>query len=96
MFLEKYFPHDQKLKVTKSVAVELKQAIEELFAALGLDTILMEGELAVTTSSFAKDFIKLIDEVKDERDIMELWHIESSIAHELFLLYKEVVYGDKK
>ena len=55
----------------------------------------MEGELAVTTSSFAKDFIKLIDEVKDERDIMELWHIEFSLAQELFLLFKEVVYGDK-
>ena len=94
-FLEKYFPHDQKLKVRKSVAIELKQAIEELFDALGLDRILMEGELAVTTSSFAKDFIKLIDEVKDERDIMELWHIEFSLAQELFLLFKEVVYGDK-
>ena len=94
-FLDKYFPHDQKLKVRKSVAIELKQAIEELFDALGLDRILMEGELAVTTSSFAKDFIKLIDEVKDERDIMELWHIEFSLAQELFLLFKEVVYGDK-
>ena len=70
------------------------QAIEELLAAMGLDMILIEGELGVTASSFAKDFIKLIDEVKNENDIMEIWHIESSLAQELFLLFKEVVYGE--
>ena len=93
-FLNKYFPQNTKPKVTKSVAVELKQAIEELFAAMGQDMILIEGELGVTASSFAKDFVKLIDEVRDENDIMEIWHIESSLAQELFLLFKEVVYGD--
>ena len=93
-FLNKYFPQNTKPKVTKSVAVELKQAIEELFAAMGQDMILIEGELGVTASSFAKDFAKLIDEVRDENDIMEIWHIESSLAQEIFLLFKEVVYGD--
>ena len=91
--MEKYFPRHTKFKVSKSVAVELKLAIEELFAALGIDTLLIEGELGVTTASFAKDFIKCIDEIKSDNDIVEMWRIDPSIARELFLLFKEVVYG---
>ena len=92
--IEKYFHHDKKVKVTKSMAVELKLAIEELLAARGLDTLLIEGELDVTIPSFAKDFVKCIDEIEGHNDIVEMWHIDPSLASELFLLFKEIVYGD--
>ena len=54
----------------------------------------MEGDLSVTVKSFVKDFIKTIDEVKDEKDIVELWHIDPVIAQNLFTLFREVVFGD--
>ena len=93
-FLAKYFAPQSTRKVTKSVAANLKEAIEELFSALGLDTLMVEGELSVSTASFTKDFLKNIDEVRCEKDIVELWHIEPAIAHNLFLLFNEVVFGD--
>ena len=55
---------------------------------------MVEGELSVSTASFTKDFLKNIDEVRCEKDIVELWHIEPAIAHNLFLLFNEVVFGD--
>ena len=53
----------------------------------------MEGNLSVTVASFIKDFIKTVDEVKDEKDIVELWHIDPVIAQNLFMLFREVVFG---
>ena len=91
--MEKFFPRDSNGKVAKSVACELKNAIEELFAAIGSDTLLIEGELVVTATSFAKDFIKCIDEIRNENDIVDMWRIDPSLARELFILFKEVVYG---
>ena len=70
-----------------------KNPIEELFAAIGSDTLLIEGELVVTATSFAKDFIKCIDEIRNENDIVDMWCIDPSLARELFILFKEVVYG---
>ena len=78
----------------KSVAVDLKEAIEELFDALGFDNIMMEGDQSVSVKSFIKDFIKTVDEVKNEKDIVELWHIDPVIAQNLFMLFKEVVFGE--
>ena len=82
------------MKIRKSVAVDLKEAIEELFNALGFDNIMMEGDQSVSVKSFIKDFIKTVDEVKDENDIVELWHIDPAIAQNLFMLLKEVVFGE--
>ena len=92
-FLHKIFPEGQKLKISKSVSVELKEAIEELFAALGLNNVLMEGDQIVSVTSFIKDFIKTVDEVKNVEDIVEIWHIDPFIAQNLFMLFKEVVFG---
>ena len=78
----------------KSVAVDLKEAIEELFDALGFDNIMMEGDQSVSVKSFIKDFIKTVDEVKNEKDIVELWRIDPVIAQNLFMLFKEVVFGE--
>ena len=73
---------------------ELKEAMGELFAAMGADTLLVEDELEVTTKNFVKDFLKMSDEVKTENDIIEIWHIDKTVAHQIFMLFNEVVFGD--
>ena len=65
----------------------------ELFGAMGMDSVLIENELKVTISSFAKDFLKMADELKTKEDIVELWHIDPIVAEKLFNLFNEVVFG---
>ena len=93
IFLDKFFPHSPKLKVNKSVKAELMESIEELFTALKVDNVMIENELEVTVASFAADFIKMCDEIKSDKDIVELWHIDPEIASKLFDLFNEVVFG---
>ena len=85
-------PKTQKL--TKSVAAEVSEAFEELFAALQVNTLLVEGELEIKTTSLIKDFLKMSDEIKSPEDIVNMWHIEHSIALKLFMLFDEIVFGD--
>ena len=92
--LDKYFPPNCNPKLKKSVISELKEAMGELFAALGADTLLVEGELEVTAKNFVKDFLKMSDEVNTESDIIEMWHIDKTVAHKIFMLFNEVVFGD--
>ena len=93
-FFEKFFPINPNPKVSKSVIADLKDAIEELFAALRINTILVENELKVTTKSFIIDFVKMVDEVKSDKDIVDIWHIDAKIAHQLFQVLTEVVLDD--
>ena len=92
-FLAKFLPHNPKFRVSKSVGTELKESIKELFAAMKMDSVLIENELKVTVTSFAKDFLKMTDEVKTENDIVRLWHIDTFVAKKLFDLFNEVVFG---
>ena len=92
-FLAKFFPLNQKVKVSKSVGAELKESIVELFGAMGMDSVLIENELKVTVSSFANDFLKMTDEFKTKEDIVGLWHIDPIVAGKLFDLFNEVVFG---
>ena len=77
----------------KSVASCLTEAFEELFAALNMDTVLVESELKVTTKEFVRDFIHMCDEVKSATDIVETWHVDPILAETLFSLFSEVVFG---
>ena len=85
-------PKSQKL--TKSVATEVRVAFEELFSTLKMSTILVEGELEMKTSSLIKDFLKMSDEIKSVNDIVNLWHIDQSIAQNMFMLFDEIVFGN--
>ena len=85
-------PKSQKL--TKSVATEVREAFEELFSTLKMNTILVEGELEIKTSSLIKDFLKMSDEIKSVNDIVNLWHIDRSIAKNMFMLFDEIVFGN--
>ena len=91
--METFFSDNLKPKVSKSVAATLKEALEDLFVAMKCDTIVIEKELEVTTTSFIKDFLKMIDEITSEQDIIDMWHIDQSVAHGIFLVYTEVVFG---
>ena len=93
-FLETFFTQKSKLKISKSVAADLKEALEELFTALRMDTLLVENELNVLTTSFIKDFIKMIDEIRSEQDIVSMWHIDPIVAQKVFLLLNDVIYGN--
>ena len=84
-------PKSQKL--TKSVAREVREAFEELFSSLGINTVLVEGELEMKPDSLVKDFLKMSDEIKSAEDIVSLWHIDQSIAKKLFMLFDEIVFG---
>ena len=67
--------------------------MEEIFAAMGIETLLVEQEFELSTGSFTRDFIKNCDEIRTVQDIVDMWHIESSVAESLYLLFNEVVFG---
>ena len=82
-----------KQKVSKAAATDLTDALEELFEALQIDTILVEDELEVSTASFIKDFMKNLDEIKAAADIVDMWHTDSGVAEKVFTTFEEVIFG---
>ena len=92
-FFKKFFPENRIKKVSKSLAIELKEAMSELFCALDLKKVMIEKSMEVTSISFTKDFIKNIDEVKTEEDIVRIWHIEPLLAKKIYLLLIDVING---
>ena len=58
-----------------------------------MEVVVIEDELEVTTESFIKDFVKVLDEVRSENDLVEMWHLNPSVAHKVFMLFQEVVFG---
>ena len=59
-----------------------------------MDTLLVEGDLVITTKGFIKDFIKMCDEIKTKEDIIEMWHIDEAIALNVILSFHEVINED--
>ena len=92
-FLNKFFPADSYLKVRKSVVSELREALEELFGALRTEFLLLENEVEISSRSFIKDFIKMSDEVRSEKDIIEIWHVDPTTAFNIFMVFEEVLFG---
>ena len=52
----------------------------------------MEDELEVSTASFIKDLIKMLDEIKVAGDIVEMWHIDPRVAEKVFDIFQEVIF----
>ena len=92
-FLDTFFPEKSHHKIARSVASSLKEAMEELFIAMGIDFLLVENELQISVSSFIKDFLKMSDEIRREQDIVDMWHLEPTVAHSVFQLFSEVLFG---
>ena len=59
-----------------------------------INTVLVEGELEIKTNSLIKGFLKMSDEIKSGVDVVNLWHIDQSIAQKLFMLFDEIVFGN--
>ena len=55
----------------------------------------VENNLHLGISNFVDDFIKVIDEVKTDADIIHNWHISPAIASKVFSTLKNVLHGDE-
>ena len=93
-FLEQFFPATSKLKVSKSVARELKSALAELFEEMDLSIIKVEGRLELDCASFIRDICKMLDEIKSGGDIVSFWHVSADLAMKVFSVISEVIFGD--
>ena len=80
--------------MNRSVALDLKEGLDELFATLKVKTILVEDKFKVGIKNFITDFIKMADEIHSEDDIVNIWHIDPTVASKIFLLFNDVVFGD--
>ena len=94
-FIQTYFTQNTKTKVSKAAVTDLTDALEELFDALKMNTILVEDELEVSTAAFIKDFKKNRDEIKAAADIVDMWHVDCEVAEKVFQIFDEVVFGDQ-
>ena len=91
-FLSTFVTHNIKPKLRKSIVSSLIEAYKELFKALHMETVLVEGELEVSIKDFIKDLVKMCDEVKSDKDIVNMWHVDPVLAQTLFSLFSEVVF----
>ena len=66
-------------------------ACEELFEAMDLKEVKVEDDLSMSTSSFLTDFIHMIDEIKGPSDIVQLWHVDGTIADQMYDVMQEVI-----
>ena len=94
-FLATFFPDRSSSKLSKSVTSELRFALKELFAAMSMKELKVENNLHLGISNFVDDFIKVIDEVKTDADIIDNWHISPAIASKVFSTLNNVLHGDE-
>ena len=92
-FMDTFFNQSTRPKVSRSVSARLREAMEEIFTAMEIETLLVEQEFELSTGSLIRDFIKNCDEIRAVQDIVDMWHIEYSVAESLYLLFNEVVFG---
>ena len=69
----------------KSVDTELENALLELFSVLDLTIVTVENNLEIEISNFVRDIKRVIDEIKQAKDLARMWHISEDLAY--FLLY---------
>ena len=46
--------------------------------------------MTVPVSSFIEDFLKHVDEIRSEDDVVRIWHVEKSLALKLFSLLEDI------
>ena len=80
--------------MSRSVASELRSALNELFAAMSVKELKVESNLCLGISNFVSDFIKVVDEIKTAADIVNKWHISPDIARKMFSTLNEVLNED--
>ena len=81
------------MKISKSVASELKEALGELFEAMELKSIMVEGKLEIDCLSFTLDLLRVLDEIRESDDIVKLWHIDKELSVRVFSVLYDVLFG---
>ena len=94
-FLNQYFPQKRKVTLSIRVSDELKLALNDLFEEMGLTTIKVEENLALSPHNFITDLLRAVDEIKCPLDVKRLWHVSMDIAIKVFMTIKEVVFDSK-
>lgn len=77
----------------KSVDRELENALFELFSVLDLSTVLVKDNLEIDISNFVRDIKRVIDEIKQAKDLARMWHISEDLASKIFNVIHEVLFG---
>ena len=90
-FIATYFTKYCKRKIKRSTSADIKTALKELFEALGIEKIMVENSLEIPPHSFIKDFIHMCDEIHGAMDIVDLWHIDVSLAADVYKLYIDIL-----
>ena len=80
--------------MVKSVASELKNALNELFEVLSVKCIKVETSLEISCADFIRDLMRVIDEIKSAVDIVRLWHIDLQLAVQVFDVVQEVLFEE--
>ena len=89
-FLHSFFPPESLKKKSKSVKREVRQSLEDLFEAMDMSSINIDGCLMLSSSVFVNDFLKVLDEIKTPRDIVNTWQIPYSIACRIYSVIEEI------
>ena len=93
-FINRYLPDKRKSKLSKSVASELRDNLEELFSVMNIKYVKVERVLKIDCKSFIKDLLRTMDEIISANDIVRFWHVEFSTASKVFAVIEEVLADD--
>ena len=93
LFLERFFPRVSVVKVGRSVAAEIKEALSELFQAMELVNVKIENNLQISCQSLINDVLRMVDEIKKPEDIVKIWHIDIQLAVKVFSVLFDVLFG---
>ena len=91
IFMETYLNQKKSRGLSRSALGDLKGGIKDLFRGLGLSFIEIESKLKLSIDNFTEDFVKTFDEVSDSTDIVKLWHVDESLADDLYSVCLEVL-----
>ena len=58
---------------------------------MDIKEVKVEDDLSMSTSSFLTDFIHMVDEIKGPSDIVQLWHVDGTIADQMYEVMQEVI-----
>ena len=79
-----------KKRIIKSALVEIGDSLEDYFKAMQLSTLLLEKETSISVKGFIADYLRNINDITDENDILDRWPLNSSIATDVFQLCQDV------
>ena len=89
--MKTFFPPESLTKKSRSVKRELQRGLEDLFEELGLTFFIIDDCLDLSTTSFIKDLLRVLDEIKNHEDIVNTWKIPDRIACQIFAVIIEIL-----